>query len=240
MAALAAFRRSEILARASALIQERRDEFARTNRGRGGQALKYARAEVDRGAQTFLIAAEEASASLAKPFPWMPCRGVRGTWFFPAPARGRRGGHRALQFSAQPRAHKVAPALAAGNAVVLKPASSTPITSVKLCEVLAPGWPASGWSELGRGWREHGGANGWSPTRASPRSPSPEARGWAKNHRRGRIKKITLELGNTSPVVIARRCRSRIRPPSAVPWARSTILARFACRSSASTASASL
>jgi acyl-CoA reductase-like NAD-dependent aldehyde dehydrogenase len=60
MAAMPSHRRGEILARAATLLRERREELAHTIAAEAGKALKYARVEADRGAQTFAIAAEEA------------------------------------------------------------------------------------------------------------------------------------------------------------------------------------
>jgi acyl-CoA reductase-like NAD-dependent aldehyde dehydrogenase len=60
MAEMPAGKRAAILLRAADLMQERRDDLARTIAGEAGKALKFARAEVDRGVSTFTIASEEA------------------------------------------------------------------------------------------------------------------------------------------------------------------------------------
>jgi acyl-CoA reductase-like NAD-dependent aldehyde dehydrogenase len=204
MAALPAFRRSEILSRASALIQERREEFARTIAAEAGKALKYARAEVDRGAQTFLIAAEEAKRIAGETVPLDAVPAGEGYFgFFLRRPVGVVAAIAPFNFPLNLVAHKVAPALAAGNAVVLKPASSTPITSVKLCEVLAQaGLPAGGLNLVVGGGSTVGE---WLVT--DPRVAKVTFTGSPAVGRRitavAGIKKITLELGNTSPVVIA-------------------------------------
>ena len=204
MAALPAFRRAEILARASVLIQQRREEFARTIAAEAGKALKYARAEVDRGAQTFLIAAEEAKRIAGETVPLDAVPAGEGYFgFFLRRPVGVVVAIAPFNFPLNLVAHKVAPALAAGNAVVLKPASSTPITSVKLCEVLAQaGLPAGGLNLVVGGGSTVGE---WLVT--DPRVAKVTFTGSPAVGRRitavAGIKKITLELGNTSPVIIA-------------------------------------
>jgi acyl-CoA reductase-like NAD-dependent aldehyde dehydrogenase len=100
-------------------------------------------------------------------------------------------------------AHKVAPALAAGNAVVLKPASATPVTAVLLCQVLqAAGLPA-GAINLVAG----AGASVGEQLVGDPRVAKVSFTGSAEVGQRiaekAGMKRVTLELGNTSPVIIA-------------------------------------
>src|SRR3990172_9579120 len=138
MAEMPAHRRSEILSRTAALIRERRDEFARTIAAEAGKALKYARAEVDRGIMTFTIAAEEARRLHGETVPLdaVPAgEGYFGFWI--RRPVGVVAAISPFNFPLNLVAHKVAPALAAGNTVVLKPATATPLTAVNLCQVLA-------------------------------------------------------------------------------------------------------
>jgi acyl-CoA reductase-like NAD-dependent aldehyde dehydrogenase len=100
-------------------------------------------------------------------------------------------------------AHKVAPGLAAGNAIVLKPAESTPLAAVALCEALAEaGLPAGGINLV------HGPGSRLGPQLVSdPRVAKVTFTGSKEVGRdilaRAGIKKVTLELGNTSPVIVA-------------------------------------
>jgi acyl-CoA reductase-like NAD-dependent aldehyde dehydrogenase len=100
-------------------------------------------------------------------------------------------------------AHKVAPALAAGNTLVLKPASYTPITAVKLCQILEQSGLPPGGINLVVGPGSTVGE--WLVT--DPRVAKVTFTGSAAVGRRilqiAGIKKVTLELGNTSPVIIA-------------------------------------
>ena len=204
MAAMPAHRRSDILARASALIRERSDDFARTIATEAGKALKYARAEVDRGAQTFLIASEEAKRIHGETVPLDAVPAGEGYFgFYLRRPVGVVAAIAPFNFPLNLVAHKVAPALAAGNAVVLKPASSTPITAAKLCEVLAQAGLPAGALNLVVG----SGSTVGEWLVSDPRVAKVTFTGSPVVGRRitalAGIKKITLELGNTSPVIIA-------------------------------------
>jgi len=204
MAAMPAHRRSDILRRTAALIQERREEFARTIAAEAGKALKYARIEVDRGIITFTIAAEEARRLHGET---VPLDGVpAGEGYFGFWVRRPVGVIAAIapfNFPLNLVAHKVAPALAAGNAVVLKPATWTPLTALLLCRALADAGLPAGAINLIAG---PGGTVGeWLVT--DPRVGKVTFTGSPAVGERitaiAGIKKVTLELGNTSPVIIA-------------------------------------
>jgi acyl-CoA reductase-like NAD-dependent aldehyde dehydrogenase len=204
MADMPAHRRSAILARAAALIQERKDDLARTIAAEAGKALKFARIEVERGVSTFTIAAEEARRVHGET---IPLDGVpAGEGYFGFWLRRPVGVIAAISpfnFPLNLVAHKVAPALAAGNSVVLKPASTTPITAVKLCEILeAAGLPAGAINlVVGPGST----VGEWLVS--DPRVAKVTFTGSPPVGRRitaaAGIKKVTLELGNTSPVIVA-------------------------------------
>lgn len=203
-AAAPAWRRADLLARTAALLAERKDEFARTIALEAGKALKYARIEVDRAVSTFTVAAEEAKRIHGETVPLDAApvgEGALGFW------RRRPVGVVAaiapFNFPLNLVAHKVAPALAAGNAVVLKPASTTPLTSVLLCRALVDAGLPPGVLNLVVG---SGGTVG-DRLVADPRVAKVTFTGSADVGRRilarAGIKKVTLELGNTSPVIVA-------------------------------------
>jgi len=204
MADLPAHKRSEYLLRAAALIRERRDDFARTIAAEAGKALKYARAEVDRGISTFTIASEEAKRLQGETVPLDAVPAGEGYFgFWVRRPVGVIAAISPFNFPLNLVAHKVAPALAAGNTLVLKPASTTPLTAVKLCEVLVEAGLPAGAINLVVGSGSTVGE--WLIT--DPRvakitfTGSPPV-GQHITQVAG-IKKITLELGNTSPVIIA-------------------------------------
>jgi acyl-CoA reductase-like NAD-dependent aldehyde dehydrogenase len=204
MAELPAHRRSSILARAAALLAERRDDLAGTIAAEAGKALKFARLEVDRAAGTFTFAAEEAKRLHGETLPLDASPAGEGYFgFWLRRPVGVIAAISPFNFPLNLVAHKVAPALAAGNTVVLKPASTTPLIAVKLCAILAEAGLPPGALNLVVG---SGGTVGeWLVT--DPRVAKVTFTGSPPvgEHilRVAGIKKVTLELGNTSPVIIA-------------------------------------
>lgn len=204
MAELPAHRRSAILARAAALLAERRDDLARTIAAEAGKALKFARLEVDRAVGTFTFAAEEAKRLHGETIPLDASPAGEGYFgFWLRRPVGVIAAISPFNFPLNLVAHKVAPALAAGNTVVLKPASTTPLIAVKLCAILAEAGLPAGALNLVVG---SGGTVGeWLVT--DPRVAKVTFTGSPPvgEHilRVAGIKKVTLELGNTSPVIVA-------------------------------------
>ena len=150
MRQLAGHARSAILEKASQLLQARQEEFARTITTEAGKPITDARREVGRGIQTFAIAAEEARriGGEVVPLDWSP--GMESYWGvtrrFPL---GPILGITPFNFPLNLVAHKVAPALAAGNSILIKPAPQTPLTALLLGEVLVEaGVPAGGYNVL--------------------------------------------------------------------------------------------
>jgi acyl-CoA reductase-like NAD-dependent aldehyde dehydrogenase len=204
MAAMPAHQRAAILARAAALIQERHEDFARTIATEAGKALKFARIEVDRGVSTFTVAAEEAKRIHGETLPLDAVQAGEGYFgFYLRRPLGVVVAITPFNFPLNLVAHKVAPALAAGNTLVLKPASTTPVTALKLCQVLEEAGLPAGAINLIVG---PGGTIGeWlvtDPRVAKITLTGSKAVGKRITEMAG-IKKVTLELGNTSPVIIA-------------------------------------
>ncbi len=204
MAELPAHRRYEILSRAAALIAERRDLFARTIATEAGKALKFARIEVDRAIGTFTFAAEEAKRLHGETIPLDAIPSGEGYFgYYVRRPVGVIVGISPFNFPLNLVAHKVAPALAAGNTMVLKPASWTPVTAVLLCQVLDEAGLPPGALNLIVG---PGGTVGeWLVTDA--RVAKVTLTGSVPVGRQilamAGIKKVTLELGNTGPVIVA-------------------------------------
>src|SRR6202041_4034164 len=147
---LPAFERQRVLRRVSAAIAERRDEFARTIVQEAGKPIKLARIEVDRAVFTFNVAAEEATRIYGEylPLDWQEF--TAGRWGivkrFPL---GAIAGITPFNFPLHLVAHKVAPAIAAGCSMVMKPAPQTPLSSLLLAEcVQQAGWPDGGLNVL--------------------------------------------------------------------------------------------
>ncbi|MHB9146372.1 MAG: aldehyde dehydrogenase family protein [Symbiobacteriia bacterium] len=136
--------RFRILSRTSVLLGEHIDDLAATIAREGGKPLKLARGEVQRAMQTFQVAAEEAKRITGEVVPVDAAPGAENRFAFTLRVPvGVVAAISPFNFPLNLVAHKVAPAIAAGNAVVLKPASQTPITAAKLCRLLeAAGLPA--------------------------------------------------------------------------------------------------
>jgi succinate-semialdehyde dehydrogenase/glutarate-semialdehyde dehydrogenase len=131
------FERGAILERAAALLEPRADEFVRTMQMEAGFTQSDAAGEVRRCIQTLKLSAEEARrlAGEVIPLAGAPQQGARMGFTLRVPL----GVVLAITPFNSPLntvAHKIAPAFAAGNAVILKPASATPLTACKLAEVL--------------------------------------------------------------------------------------------------------
>ncbi len=204
LANMPAYKRSEILSKTAALLRERADDFARTIAAEAGKALKFARAEVDRGINTFTIAAEEAKRLHGETIPLDAIAAGEGYFgFWQRRPVGVIAAISPFNFPLNLVAHKVAPAIAAGNTLVLKPASTTPLTAVKLCQALEEAGLPAGAINLVVG---SGGTVGeWLVT--DPRVDKITFTGSPDVGRHimsvAGIKKVTLELGNNSPVVVA-------------------------------------
>ncbi|MFZ5858901.1 MAG: aldehyde dehydrogenase family protein, partial [Chloroflexota bacterium] len=204
MANMPAYKRADILLKAAALLRERADDMAKTIAAEAGKALKFARAEVDRAQSTFTIAAEEAKRLHGETFPLDAVPSGEGYFgFFTRRPVGVIAAISPFNFPLNLVAHKVAPAIASGNTLVLKPATTTPLTAVKLCQILVEAGLPAGALNLVVGPGSTVGE--WLIT--DPRvdkitftgSPPIGAHILAV----AGIKKVTLELGNTSPVVVA-------------------------------------
>jgi len=204
MADMPAHQRSAILARTAALLVERREDLAQTIAAEAGKAIKFARVEVDRAAGTFTIASEEAKRLHGETIPLDAV--PNGEGYFGFTTRRPVGVIAAIapfNFPLNLVAHKVAPALAAGNSLVLKPASTTPLVAVKLGEILmAAGLPAGAFNlVVGSG----GTVGEWLVTDKRVNKVTFTGSPPVGEHilAVAGIKKVTLELGNTSPVIIA-------------------------------------
>ncbi len=204
MADMPAYKRADILLKTATLLRERTEDLAKTIAAEAGKALKFARAEVDRAASTFTIAGEEAKRLHGETIPLDAVPSGEGYFgFWTRRPVGVIAAISPFNFPLNLVAHKVAPALASGNTLVLKPATTTPLAAVKLCQILQEAGLPAGAINLVVG---SGGTVGeWLIT--DPRVDKITFTGSPEIGRHilavAGIKKVTLELGNTSPVVVA-------------------------------------
>ncbi len=196
------WKRAEILEKISAGIAARREEFARTIALEAGKPIRTARLEVDRAVFTFKVAAEESKRIYGEvvPLDW-----IQGTEGREAQVRrvplGPVVGISPFNFPLNLVAHKVAPAFAAGDPIILRPASQTPVSALKLAEVvLAAGWPADGFSVVPCSTKDAAPLVEDDRIRLLTFTGSP-AVGWALKTRAGR-KRVTLELGGNAGVIV--------------------------------------
>ncbi|GAB6181937.1 aldehyde dehydrogenase family protein [Desulfotomaculum defluvii] len=141
---LAPYRRYEILKRASELLMERQEDLGLTIALEVGKTLQEAKGEVARAAQTLLVSAEESKRVQGEivPIAGSPGNENRTAWTMRVPV-GVVCAITPFNVPANLTCHKIGPAIAAGNTVVYKPASATPIIGAKLCEIFVEaGLPA--------------------------------------------------------------------------------------------------
>lgn len=145
---LPAHRRAEILRRLRGEVEVRRAEFVQTIVDEAGKPRRYAEAEVERGLTTLRLASEEATRIPGEVLP--VDIDPRGEGAFCAVRRFPAGPVTAItpfNFPLNLALHKVAPALAVGNPVILKPSPRTPVTADLLARAVeASGWPAPAFS----------------------------------------------------------------------------------------------
>jgi acyl-CoA reductase-like NAD-dependent aldehyde dehydrogenase len=201
---LPAWRRAEVLDTAARLLAERTDEFARTIAVEAAKPLATARVEAARAVSTFTFAAAVARTMTGEVVPLDASEVGEGKLgvVLRVPV-GVVGAISPFNFPLNLVAHKVAPAIAAGCPVVLKPASQTPLSAIALADLLLGecGLPL-GWLSVVLGK----GADVGDPLVDHPAvayisfTGSPEV-GWGIRQRAYR-KKVGLELGNNAPVII--------------------------------------
>lgn len=204
MAKMPSHQRSALLAKAASLIEDRGDEFARLIAAEAGKAMKFARVEVQRCVETFTFAAEEAKRIHGETVPLDASKAGEGYFgFWQRKPMGVVLAITPFNFPLNLVAHKLAPAFASGNAVVLKPAGLTPLTAGLLCDTLMQAGLPDGAINLIHGPGKTVGQTLAADSRIAKitfTGSPPTAR---KIIATAGIKRVTLELGNTGPVIVA-------------------------------------
>lgn len=196
------WQRAEGLERVSAGIRERREELARTIALEAGKPLGAARGEVDRAAFTFEVAAEEAKRVYGEivPLDWIPGNEGREAHVRHVPL-GPVAGISPFNYPLNLVAHKVAPALAAGDAIVLRPASQTPLSALRLADIVQDtAFPPGTLSVVPSTTADAAPLVEDERIRLLTFTGSP-AVGWSLKSRAGR-KRVTLELGGNAGVIV--------------------------------------
>jgi glyceraldehyde-3-phosphate dehydrogenase (NADP+) len=197
------YQRFEILSRASQLLRQHAEDLATTITREEGKPLTEARFEVNRSAETLQLAAEEAKRLTGEVLPLDGCSygGTRLGFTVRVPC-GVVVAITPFNFPLNLVCHKVGPALAAGNAVILKPASATPLTALEFVRLLIEaGVPSLGLQCI----TGSGGALGKQlvsdgRVRKVSFTGSRDV-GETICHAAG-IKRVTMELGSNSPLIV--------------------------------------
>jgi acyl-CoA reductase-like NAD-dependent aldehyde dehydrogenase len=202
LAAMPAYERADILVRVSTQLKARREEFGRVLAAEAGKPIREAMTEADRAAMTFQVAAEEARRLGGEVIPLDLA--AHGVGRFALTRRFPIGSVAAISpfnFPLNLTAHKIAPAIAAGNPIVLKPATKTPLTPIMLAGLVhEAGLPAGGLSVLPMP-RELGDRLVTDERYKLLTFTGSSAVGWSMKARAGR-KKVILELGGNAGVII--------------------------------------
>jgi acyl-CoA reductase-like NAD-dependent aldehyde dehydrogenase len=216
MRALSRHERASILRRAAALLAENKELFARVITAESSKPLRESLIETDRAFQTLSVSADEALRLAGDVVPMDAAPNGKGYLGFTLrEPLGVVAAITPFNFPLNLSLHKIGPALAAGNAVVHKPSSATPLTALLLARLLhEAGLPAGALNTVPGSGSEVGKVLSSHPSVAMITfTGSPEV-GMALRQQAG-AKRVTLELGSNSAVVVmpdvviddtARRC----------------------------------
>lgn len=203
MAKMPAHQRASILEKVAQLLEERGDEAAVLLAQEAAKPLVYAKAEVGRTVQTYKFAAEEAKRLHGEMIPMDAAVGgenrIAYTTHEPV---GVIGAITPFNFPLNLVAHKLGPAIAAGNTVVLKPASQTPLTSYFTAKLFEDaGLPAGALNVITGGGRVVGDKIVTDDRVNMVTFTGSPGVGIGIRNKAG-LKRVTLELGSNSAVII--------------------------------------
>ena len=203
MARLTGMDRYEILTRAVEIIKSRKEELGQTITREEGKVISEGRLEVDRTIQTMTWSAEEAKRLRGETIPLDASPGNAGKFGFTIRVPvGIVAAIAPFNFPLNLVAHKVGPAIAAGNAVIIKPASDTPLSALKLTEVLLEaGVPDMAIQCITGSGSTIGDALVSQPNVRKVTFTGSREIGERITKMAG-LKKVTMELGSNSPLIV--------------------------------------
>ena len=201
---LPAHKRAEILVKVAGYLGRRHDEVARTISEEAGKPMKAARVEASRAISTYTFAAVEARKLAGEMVPMDAAQAGEGKLAFTLRRPiGIVGAISPFNFPLNLVAHKLAPSLAAGCAVVLKPASRTPLSALLLAELETEAGLPPGWLNVVVGSAAEIGDVLLSDERVKAITFTGSGSvGWQLAERAPK-KRVNLELGNATPVIVA-------------------------------------
>jgi acyl-CoA reductase-like NAD-dependent aldehyde dehydrogenase len=200
---LPAHKRAEILVKVAGYLGRRHEEAAQTICAEAGKPLKAARVEAARAMSTYTMAAVEARKLAGDVVPMDASQAGEGKLAFTLRVPiGVVGAISPFNFPLNLVAHKIAPALAAGCAVVLKPASQTPLSAMLLAELETEAGLPPGWLNVVTGPASAIGDVLVEDERVAALTFTGSGDvGWKLKERAPR-KHVALELGNATPVIV--------------------------------------
>ncbi|SFK99693.1 Acyl-CoA reductase [Paenibacillus sp. 1_12] len=202
-AKLTPYQRYEILMKAADLFKQRKKELALTIVREGGKVLKDALMEIERGIQTFIASAEEAKRLQGHEVPIQGQPGSENKMAFTLRVPvGVLCAITPFNFPFNLVAHKVAPALAAGNTVILKPAGVTPQIAAKMAEILLEAGLPPGFLNVVNGPGREIGQYLMEDARISMYTFTGSTEVGKQIKASSGIRKVTLELGSNSPNIV--------------------------------------
>jgi acyl-CoA reductase-like NAD-dependent aldehyde dehydrogenase len=201
---LPAHERAAILDRIADLLRERHEEMAQTICAEAGKPIKTARVEASRAVSTYTFAAVEARKLAGDVVPMEASEAGEGKIAFTLRRPvGIVGAISPFNFPCNLVAHKLAPALAAGCPVVLKPASATPLSALLLAELEHEAGLPEDWLTVLVGPSAEIGDVLVEDTRVRMITfTGSSGVGWGIAERAAQ-KRVRLELGNSTPVIVA-------------------------------------
>ena len=203
MAALTGMDRYEILTRAVEIMIDRKEDLGQTITREEGKVISEGRLEVDRAVQTMTWSAEEAKRLRGETIPLDASPGNAGKFGFTVRVPvGIVAAIAPFNFPLNLVAHKVGPAIAAGNSVIIKPASDTPLSALKLTEILLEaGVPDMAIQCITGSGRTIGDALVSQPNVRKVTFTGSREIGERITKMAG-LKKVTMELGSNSPLIV--------------------------------------
>lgn len=203
MRALPALDRAKILAKAAALMEGRVDELGRLISQEEGKVLAEGRLEAARAVETMQLSAEEAKRLTGEVLPLDAAPGGVGKLGFTLRVPcGVVVAISPFNFPLNLVCHKAGPALAGGNAVIVKPASDTPLSALRLTEILLE----AGLPPLAIACVTGSGAAVGERLCGDPRVRKVSFTGsrdvGERITRIAGIKRVTMELGSNSPLIV--------------------------------------
>jgi acyl-CoA reductase-like NAD-dependent aldehyde dehydrogenase len=203
MRKLTPYDRSVILKRAAELVEQRAEDLAQTITLEEGKIIKESRFEVSRAVETLTVSAEEAKRLSGEmvPLDGAPGSGNRLGFTLRIPC-GVVVAISPFNFPLNLVAHKVGPALAAGNSVIVKPATDTPLSALKLTEILLEaGLPPLALQCITGSGGEIGSLL-CSDRRIRKITFTGSREVGERICRMAGLKKVTMELGSNSPLIV--------------------------------------